>query len=209
MPVAVGFNPRFAITRQLVRRGATIEARDVWTPMNRGVDDVTTVQSSLRDEIVCSVHRPWVETHGYRRRSLRDENKASLLGDATPRQRVLDVVDGGFGQLALGEVQGLERFDLGEVLQAGVGDRGGVDVQRFQRGEVGQRLQPGVGEAAAMVEVQLAQVAERAEMLQAGVAYAYGSPLNDHSPTRDFPLKTNRELHIESGRVRVYPGISG
>ncbi len=33
-------------------------------------------------------------------------------------------------------------------------------------------------------------------------AYAYGSPLNDHSPTLDFSLKTNRELHIESGRVR-------
>ncbi len=115
----------------------------------------------------------------------------------------MEVVDGAFGELAVGEVQGLERFDLGEVLQAGVGDRGGVEVQSFQRGEVGERLQPGVGEAAAMAEVQLAQVAERAEMLQPDVAYAYGSPLNDHSPTLDFSLKTNRELHIESGRVRT------
>ena len=56
--------------------------------------------------------------------------------------------------MALGEVQRLEGFDLGEVLQAGVGDRGGVEVQRFQRGEVGKRLQPGVREAAAMAEVQ-------------------------------------------------------
>ncbi len=81
----------------------------------------------------------------------------------------MEVVEGGFGELALGEVQGLERFELGEVLQAGVGDRGGVEVQSFQRGEFGERLQPGVREAAAMGEVQLAQVAERAEMLQAGV----------------------------------------
>ena len=80
----------------------------------------------------------------------------------------MEVVEGGFGELALAEVQGLERFDWGEVLQAGVGDRGRVEVQRFQRGEFGERLQPGVREAAAMVEVQLAQVAERAEMLQLG-----------------------------------------
>ncbi len=36
-------------------------------------------------------------------------------------------------------------------------------------------------------------------------AYAYGSPLNDHSPTLDFSFKTKRELHIESGRVSEYP----
>lgn len=88
--------------------------------------------------------------------------------DAAPGKGVLEVVEGGFGELALGEVQGLERLDLGEVLQAGVGDRGGVEVQSFQRGEVGERLQPGVREAAAMGDAQLAQVAERAEMLQAG-----------------------------------------
>ena len=45
----------------------------------------------------------------------------------------MEVVEGGFGELALGEVQGLERFDFGEVLQAGVGERGGVEVQCFQR----------------------------------------------------------------------------
>ena len=53
----------------------------------------------------------------------------------------MEVVEGGFGELAVGEVQGLERFDFGEVLQAGVGDRGGVEVQSFQRGEVGEHLQ--------------------------------------------------------------------
>ena len=93
-----------------------------------------------------------------------------LLGDATPRQCVLQIINGRCGQLALGEVQGLERFDWGEVLQAGVGDRGGVEVQRLERGEFGERGQPGVRDPAAMVEVQLAQVAERAEMLQAAVA---------------------------------------
>ena len=40
----------------------------------------------------------------------------------------MKVVEGGFGELALGEVQGLEGFDFGEVLPAGVGDRGGVEV---------------------------------------------------------------------------------
>ncbi len=35
-------------------------------------------------------------------------------------------------------------------------------------------------------------------------AYAYGSPLNDHSPTLDFSFKTNRELHIESAKVSEF-----
>ena len=34
-------------------------------------------------------------------------------------------------------------------------------------------------------------------------AYAYGSPLNDHSPILDSSFKTNRELHIYSAR----PGL--
>ncbi len=59
----------------------------------------------------------------------------------------MEVVDRSGGEWALGEVQGVERFDLGEVLQACVGDGGGVEVQRFQRGEFGERGQPGVREA--------------------------------------------------------------
>ena len=80
----------------------------------------------------------------------------------------MKVVEGGFGELAVGEVQGLEGFDFGEVLQAGVGDRGGVEVQRLEHGEFGERGQPGVRDPATMVDLQLAQVAERAEMLPAG-----------------------------------------
>ena len=80
----------------------------------------------------------------------------------------MQIVDGRGGQLAVGKVQGLERFQLVEVRQAGVGDRGGLQAQRLQRGEFRQRGQPGVRDPPAMVDAQLAQVAERAEMLQTG-----------------------------------------
>ena len=122
----------------------------------------------------------------------------------------MEVVEGGFGELALAEVQGLERFDWGEVLQAGVGDRGRVEVQRFQRGEFGERLQPGVREAAAMVEMQLAQVAERAEMLQPGVVIA-GDLIPDFaessSPRIAVRVRAKNVWHCSS-RARHFESMS-
>ncbi len=38
-------------------------------------DRAERIQSSLRDEMVWRVGRPWVETHGYLRRSLCDQGQ--------------------------------------------------------------------------------------------------------------------------------------
>ena len=72
LTVAVGFNPRMAMTREKVRRGATIES-GAMTTIELLVDDA--IQSSLRDEIAWRDCRPWVETHDYLRRSLRDQRQ--------------------------------------------------------------------------------------------------------------------------------------
>ena len=41
-------------------------------------DGVAMVQSSLRDEIAWRDCQPWVETHGYHRRSLRDPKRPAV-----------------------------------------------------------------------------------------------------------------------------------
>src|SRR5208282_4063671 len=62
--VAVGFNPRTGSRVRTSRRVATPEC----------------LQSSLRDERVMEYLRPWVETHGYHRWSLRDESQLLFNG---------------------------------------------------------------------------------------------------------------------------------
>src|SRR5436190_3862890 len=58
----------------MLRRGATIESGTM-RRIKSAAYGVMTVQSSLRDEIGLPVDQPWVETHGYLRRSLCDQGK--------------------------------------------------------------------------------------------------------------------------------------
>jgi len=62
--VAVGFNPRFMASHEGSRRGATPE-----TSLPFGT---RPHQASRRDATFVSPLEPWVETHGYPPRSLRD-----------------------------------------------------------------------------------------------------------------------------------------
>ena len=81
--VAVGFNPRlrmprkeFVAERRLNRRGDDANSIDggmTWRWFNR--------RSATK--WVWHDCRPWVETHGYRRMSLRDQDKHSLARRAT------------------------------------------------------------------------------------------------------------------------------
>ena len=74
MTVAVGFNPRLAMTRERF----VAEMRGSPTRMKLVADCVEMVQSSLRDEIVWRDDRPWVETHGYVPRSLCDQGQEPM-----------------------------------------------------------------------------------------------------------------------------------
>ncbi len=71
----------------MVRRGATIECVETTTRINLAADGVAMVQSSLRDEVVWRDCRPWVETHGYLRRSLCDQVQELDLSAFVSRER--------------------------------------------------------------------------------------------------------------------------
>ncbi len=70
-----GFQPTDGDDTRKVRRGATIGCEKTATHIRLAANGVAMIQASLRDEIDWRDCRPWVETHGYLRRSLRDQGQ--------------------------------------------------------------------------------------------------------------------------------------